>query len=193
MARPKAFDRTEMLDKAMELFWYRGYEATSIHDLLEHLGINRQSLYDTFGDKHTLFLEALNRYKELGQTPMVEILEGPGSGKEAIARVFRQTVQSYAQDRPRCGCFVVNSTIELAPHNPEVAQCVVASFERTQQALSCALTRAKAQGELYTQHDLEGLARFLTTMLQGLHVAAKAGTDLVQLHEVARIALSILG
>jgi len=128
----------------------------------------------------------------LGKMPMVEILEGPGSGKEAIERVFRRTIQSYAQERPRCGCFMVNSTIELAPHDPEVAQCVVASFERMRQALYCALSRAQEQGELRPQHDLEGLARFLTTTLQGLHVAAKAGTELVQLHEVARIALSIL-
>src|SRR5713226_9548064 len=132
MARPKAFDRTEMLDKAMELFWCRGYEATSIHDLLEYLGINRQSLYDTFGDKHTLFLEALQRYEKRGKASMVATLEGVGSGKEAIERVFRNTIQSYAQARPRCGCFVVNSTIELAPHDPEVAQCVTESLACTQ-------------------------------------------------------------
>src|SRR5581483_9686973 len=77
MARPKMFDRTERLDKAMELFWSRGYEATSIHDLLVHLVINRQSLYDTFGDKHTLFLETLKRYEELGKPPLLAELEGP--------------------------------------------------------------------------------------------------------------------
>src|SRR5437588_10770448 len=101
MARPKTFDRTEMLDRAMELFWYRGYEATSIHDLLEHLEISRQSLYDTFGDKHALFLEALKRYEEKGKASMVATLNGSGSGKEAIAHTFRNTIQSYAQSRPR--------------------------------------------------------------------------------------------
>ena len=192
MARPKAFDRTEILDKAMELFWYRGYEATSIHDLLEHLGISRQSLYDTFGDKHALFLEALNRYEQQGKASMAAVLDAPGSGKEAIARAFRYVVQSYAQKTSRRGCFIVNSTIELAPHDPEVAQYVTESFACTHQAFLRALQRAQEQGELHAQHDLNSLARFLTTTLQGIHVAAKAGTDLAELHDVARVALSVL-
>jgi TetR/AcrR family transcriptional repressor of nem operon len=192
MARPKTFDRQEMLDKAMELFWLRGYEATSIHDLLTYLGINRQSLYDTFGDKHTLFLAALNRYEERGKASIIATLEQPGSKKEAIEHVFRDLIQSYAQSRPRRGCFIVNSTVELAPHDPEVAACVAESFACTHKAFCRALSVAQEQGELRTEHDLESLARFLTTTMQGLHVAAKAGTDLAALHNTAKIALSVL-
>ena len=192
MARPKMFDRTERLDKAMELFWSRGYEATSIHDLLVHLGINRQSLYDTFGDKHTLFLETLKRYEELGKPALLAELEGPGSGKEAIERLFRNTIEAYERGRPRRGCFMVNATIELAAHDAEVAQCVAKSFARTQQAFLHALTRAQEQGELHTQRDLESLARFLTTALHGLQVAVKAGADLADLRDIASVALSVL-
>src|SRR6266700_5433476 len=108
MARPKTFDRTQMLDKAIELFWDRGYEATSINDLLDHLGIRRQSLYDTFGDKHTLFLEALKRYDQRNSAT-IDILEGSGSGKEAIERVFHRAVQTLGQTKPPRGCLIVNT------------------------------------------------------------------------------------
>src|ERR1700730_2144482 len=78
MARQKEFDRDEVLHKAMEVFWSRGYEASSIQDLVKRMGINRQSLYDTFGDKHTLYLQALDRYREVEGRKIVELLEQPG-------------------------------------------------------------------------------------------------------------------
>ncbi|WP_165422878.1 TetR/AcrR family transcriptional regulator [Ktedonosporobacter rubrisoli] len=192
MARPKTFDRTQMLDKAIELFWNRGYEATSIHDLLAHLGIRRQSLYDTFGDKHTLFLEALRRYEARNIASTVDVLEGPGSGKAAIEAVFRSTVQTLACTEPPRGCMIVNTAIELAPHDEEIARCVSASVTRTQQAFYHALVRAQEHDEIHPQLDLLALARFLTSSLQGLNITAKAVRDARQLQEIANVALSLL-
>lgn len=191
MARPKTFDRTQMLDKAIELFWNRGYEATSINDLLDYLGIRRQSLYDTFGDKHTLFLEALKRYEQRDNVT-IDILEGPGSGKEAIERVFHRAVQILGQTKPPRGCLIVNTMVELAPHDEEVAQWIAESVARTQQAFYRALTRAYEQGELQTQQDLLALARFLTAALQGLNMTARAISDPVQLQDIANVAFSVL-
>ncbi|WP_201374939.1 TetR/AcrR family transcriptional regulator [Ktedonobacter robiniae] len=192
MARPKTFNRTQMLDKAIELFWSRGYEATSINDLLAYLSIKRQSLYDTFGDKHTLFLEALKRYEERASASTIGVLEESGSGKEAITRVFRATVQQLGQTIPPRGCLIVNTAIELAPHDPEVAQFVAASVARTQEAFYRALLRANEQGELQTQRDLTTLARFLTASLQSLNITAKATRDAAQVRDVASVALSVL-
>src|SRR5918911_4112509 len=104
MARRKEFNRDEALHKAMEVFWARGYEAASINDLVEHMGINRQSLYDTFGDKHSLYLQALDRYREVEGRKMFEALEQPGSVKRALRQLFQGVVEGSFCNAERRGC-----------------------------------------------------------------------------------------
>ena len=106
MARHKEFDRDEALHKAMEVFWSRGYEAASVNDLVRHMGINRQSLYDTFGDKHALYLQALDRYREVEGRRMFEILDRPGSVKKALRQLFQGVVEGSFCDGQRRGCGV---------------------------------------------------------------------------------------
>ncbi len=89
MARPREFERDVVLDRAMQVFWSRGYEATSIQHLVDRMGIQRGSLYDTFGDKRALFFAAINRYDRVVTAKLVAVLEEPGSGKDAIRRLFR--------------------------------------------------------------------------------------------------------
>src|SRR6267378_420333 len=108
MARHKEFDRDETLQKAMEVFWSRGYEAASIQDLVTHMGINRQSLYDTFGDKHALYLLALDRYLEVESRKVFELLERPGSVKRSLRQLFEGVVERSLCDRQRRGCFMGN-------------------------------------------------------------------------------------
>jgi TetR/AcrR family transcriptional regulator, transcriptional repressor for nem operon len=156
-------------------FWIR-----SINDLLDYLGIKHQSLYDTFGDKHRLFLEALKRYEQRYNVT-IDILEGPGSGKEVIERVFRTAVQTLGQTKRPRDCLVVNTMVELAPHDEEVAQWIAERVARIQQAFYRALRQAYEQGELQTQQDLLALSRFLTAALHGLNMTAKAISDPAQL------------
>src|ERR1700738_300379 len=92
MARQKEFDREEALHKAMEVFCTRGYQAASIQDLVKHMGINRQSLYDTFGDKHALYLQALDRYREIEGRKLFELLERPGPVKNKLRQLFQGLV-----------------------------------------------------------------------------------------------------
>src|SRR5882762_5197437 len=99
MARHKEFDRDEALHKAMEVFWSRGYKATSIQDLVKHMGINRQSLYDTFGDKHALYLLALDRYREIEVRKLFDLLERPGSVKKNLRQLFAAVVEGALGDR----------------------------------------------------------------------------------------------
>src|SRR5438270_3476195 len=108
MARQKEFDRDEVLHKAMEVFWTRGYERALIHDLVKHMGINRQSIYDTFGDKHSLFLQALDRYREIQRRRIFEVFERPGSMKKNLRRLFKETVARALSAEGRRGCFVGN-------------------------------------------------------------------------------------
>src|SRR3954464_11387329 len=110
MARPKEFDREEALNRAMEVFWSRGYEAASVGELVKRMGINRQSLYDTFGDKHSLYLQALDRYREVEGAKLFELLERPGPVKRALRHLFRSVVERSLDDEERRGCFMGNAT-----------------------------------------------------------------------------------
>ena len=121
MVRTKQFDRHVVLDEAMEVFWERGYHATSISDLVERLGVNRQSLYDTYGGKDELFLAALERYREIQTVPVRRLLERDGPVLEILREFFDNAVNAVLGDGCK-GCFMVNTATELAGHDPAVAR-----------------------------------------------------------------------
>src|SRR5258708_35156550 len=121
MARQKEFDCEDALQKAMELFWSRGYQAASIQDLVKHMGISRQSLYDTFGAKHALYLQALDRYRRVESRRLIELLERPGSVKKNLRQLFGELVERSLSDPERRGCFMGNATSELAGRCQETA------------------------------------------------------------------------
>ena len=192
MARHKEFDREEALHRAMEVFWARGYEATSIQDLVEHMRINRQSIYDTFGDKHSLFLQALDRYREIQSRKVFEILDRPGSVKRNLKLLFQEVVDKSLSDEGRRGCLVGNSMSELAGRCKETAARTcnsVASAERTFQR---ALQRGQKQGEMPAVRDIRAAARFLYCNFQGLLLLGKATRDRRFLNDIVRVTLSVL-
>lgn len=189
MARQKEFDPERALDRAMGAFWSRGYAGTSIGDLVAHMGIQRGSLYGTFGDKRKLFLAALERYQRVVTRELFEALEAPGSGLEAIRRFFRLRVErSLDRSRPP-GCLVTNSAIELSPRERGP---VGGSLARLEAAFRRALERARAQGELAPDRDVRALARFLTSSAQGLSVMAKAFPERAVLEDVVAVVLRAL-
>src|SRR6185503_2842523 len=125
MVRTKQFDKHTALDEAMELFWQRGYHATSIQDLVDHLGVNRQSLYDTYGGKEQLFLAALERYREIQAAPVRRLLERDGPVREILRDLFRSFVDGVLSEDSK-GCFMVNTATEVAGNNEVVAQVCAA-------------------------------------------------------------------
>ena len=192
MARCKEFDRDEALHKAMEVFWSRGYEAASVGDLVKHMGINRQSLYDTFGDKHSLYLQALDRYREVEGGKIFELLESPGSVKRALRRLFEGVVECSLGGGERRGCFVGNAMSELAGRCRETAEKTCGSMAAAEDALYRALLRGKREGEIKGGRDLRAVARFLYSSLQGLQLMSKATRDRKTLEDVVRVTLSVL-
>lgn len=190
MARTKEFDPDVALDRAMELFWQNGYEATSMADLTERLGIGRASLYATFGDKRRLYLKAVQRYLEREPSP-VELLSQPGPALPAVRALVELYVQESLDDEQRKGCLVVNSATELLPRDRPVARLVESSWDGLEVALTSALTRARAQGELPTGRDPRALARFLLVFLQGVRVMGKS-PDAGRLRDAADHALALL-
>jgi TetR/AcrR family transcriptional repressor of nem operon len=190
MVRTKEFRPEVALDAAMHLFWLNGYGATSMRDLLDGMGIGRGSFYDTFGDKHALFLAALDRFEESRTGWIGEVLAG--SGLEGIEEVFRRTVEGMTGSEPRRGCLLANTAVELAPRDPEVAEKISRYVSRAEEAFAGALARAQEAGEIPEERDRRALARFLVSNLHGLRVLARAGTDRRTLEDAARVALEAL-
>ncbi|MFI0240308.1 TetR/AcrR family transcriptional regulator [Streptomyces sp. NPDC016845] len=193
MARTKEFDPDAALQSALELFWRRGYEATSVADLVEHLGIGRASLYATFGTKRELYLKALDRYAESRDPLLLAELSQPGPALPAVRAVVRRfAAEAASPDKRLNGCFITNTAAELAPHDPAAARKVELSWEHIETPLHSALVRAQAQGELAEKRDPRALARMLLVLLQGVRVVGKASDDPARVRDAAEQALSLL-
>ena len=185
MARPRAFDEAEVLDRAVDLFWERGYEATSIADLEEHLGLGRQSLYNTFGDKEHLFLKALERYAERGHEMRKELLMRPGAGLAEIRAFFDANVNLLTEGGHRRGCLVANSIVEPAGDIPEVqGQCRL-NQRRLGAGLRHALKGAVTAGELPAGFDVEVGVSLLVSQIYGLVVMSRSGASAAELRRTA--------
>ncbi|HLL37570.1 MAG TPA: TetR/AcrR family transcriptional regulator [Streptomyces sp.] len=193
MARSKEFDPDAVLQSALELFWQRGYEATSMADLVEHLGIGRASIYATFGNKRDLYLKALDRYGQSQNPLLLRELSQPGPALPAVRAVVRRFATEAMDDARRAaGCFITNTAAELAPHDTAAARRVELSWEHVETLLHSALVRAQAQGELPEERDPRALARMLLVLMQGLRVVGKASSDPARVRDAAEQALALL-
>lgn len=192
MARTKEFDPDAALQSALELFWRRGYEATSMADLVEGLGIARASLYATFGSKHELYLRALERYVEQHDPALLAELSQPGPALPAVRTVVRRYAETAGEEGRR-GCFVTNTAVELAAHDPAAERRVAASLGALELALTGALLRAQAQDELPAGRDPRALARMLVVLLQGIRVVGKTADGGPRVRDAAEQALALLG
>ena len=156
----------------MNFFWEQGYEAASMRDLLDAMEIGRQSLYDTFGDKHSLFLASLEHYSEKGTRTVVAQLSAPDGGLGAIEEYFVGMARLMTT-KPHRSCLLINSAIELAPHDPEVAAVVNRFIKSLQKGFAKALAVAERKGEARID-DIDALAWHLTNSAMGLGPMSKA-------------------
>lgn len=192
MARTKEFDENEVLDRAMELFWARGYAHTSFADLVGHLGVSRQSLYDTYGDKHALFRTALQRYANNACQGVARQLERPGPVRAVLAELFDSLVAG-ACEGDAVGCFMANSMIELTPYDPDTRAEAQSYARRIEGLLASRLGAAQRQGEIDASKDPVVLARFLFQTILGIAVAARAFGDRENIQQATRLAVQVLG
>jgi TetR/AcrR family transcriptional repressor of nem operon len=192
VGRPRQFQRDVVLDRAMRVFWSRGYEATSVEHLVARMGIQRGSLYATFGDKRGLFFAAIERYNTVVTGRLLAALEEPASGRAAIERFFRQQVElAVTPGRPR-GCLVTNSAAELASRDRGAGARLGVVLTRLEAAFRRAVVRAKQAGEIDPRRNARALARFLTSSAQGLSVMAKAFPDRAALDDVVAVILEVV-
>ncbi len=192
MARTKEFDREEVLAKAMKTFWRYGYEGTSMQTLVQSMGINRGSLYDTFGDKRSLFLAAIAHYEQTVMQEMIACLTNPDAGKQTIIDLFRGLVAQIVADGDCYGCFITNTAIELCPHDAETQSRIDRDFRQAANAFHQALKLARSKGEISSNRDLASIAQYLTSSIQGLRVFAKVNRDPETINNIVDVILSVL-
>ncbi len=191
VGRPKEFDEQQALERAMEVFWAHGYEATSVQDLLDAMGINRGSMYDTFGDKHALFSAAIDHYGRTVTRGLENTLAAPGSPLANIRRSLSSMADQALNGSCR-GCLATNTAIELAQHDPQSGDAVTGLLQRIEKACHGALRRAVDAGELGPGTNTRAQARFLTGMVQGVVVMGKASSSRATLRDIVAVALGAL-
>jgi TetR/AcrR family transcriptional regulator, transcriptional repressor for nem operon len=190
MPRPKSFDEDAVLDKAVQLFWERGYEGTSLADLEAHLGIGRQSLYNTFGDKQALFHKAMERYRRNVADEALAPLDAPGVGLDGIRAFFRATIENLTAPGQRKACLIINTLLERGSQDADALLRCNHAQEGLERAFRRALTQAKSSGDLPGSVDIEAAATLLVVQSYGLNVLAKTGATAGELRATVEVLLS---
>ena len=176
--RKKEFQPDEIVQAAMQVFWERGYEATSIQDLVEGTGLSRSSLYNTFESKHHLYLDALKCYSSV-TAANIAILSGQGQARDLIEQVLTKIMQDELSPNPSRGCFAAKASLEISAQDPQIASVLQQNFQSLCQAFAQLISRAQGTGEISTQQDPEALALFFVNTMQGMRILAK-GTALAE-------------
>lgn len=192
MPRVKLFDESEVLNKAINLFWKQGYAATSVQDLVKHLGINRASLYDTFGDKYELFKKALDFYIKENHEGLIRFFDSRPNVKEGILELFNVAINVAVSDKDCKGCFVVNTTTELIPNDKELLVVLESSKKDFQNLLYEYLKKGKEAGQLKETIDLKSLASLFYTIYSGIRVVAKVSPNGKELTDSINVVISLL-
>ncbi len=193
MARPKEFDTDVALDEAMDLFWSKGYEATSMSDLVGHLGLARQSVYDTFGDKHAIYMAALLRYCEQRLAWMLPLFRSQRPVRAILRDYLEHAIEAALKnERPR-GCMLINAAVGLPLEDEEARKVVSDTMKTAGREMVAMLQRARERGEIGTHQDPAALGRFFASVMTGIIVLSKTTQNRQALQDVAEVALKVLG
>lgn len=192
--RTKEFDIEEVADAAMNVFWRKGFAATSIQDLVTETGLSRSSLYSTFKNKEELYQQALHRYR-IKTKSNIDLLSSAGSVKNIIQQLLSRIIEDELNDPQHRGCLIANAGLELAGHDEKTALSVISNFEQLSRALEKLMIRGQQAGEITTQNTPKALALFFVNTIQGIRVLSKGCSPQNRqqyLQNVAEVALSTL-
>ena len=192
MARPRTFTEAEVLDKAVEVFWEKGYRHTSVQDLVDHLGINRASIYNAFGDKDQLFLRTLEHYQALNQVVIRELFEHENSVRAGIEKLLSAALKKNAEQHPE-GCMIVNCTLELSQNNAELLNFLRNNSRIFISVMREYLSSGISRGELSAELDTTAVASYFFTFHNGLQVMSMLGLSNAEIKKNIYMALGILG
>jgi len=192
VARPREFNREQVLERAMQVFWSKGYTATSMRDLTDAMGLSKSSLYDTFGSKHDLFLESIDYYRDnvSAQVRSVADLEKPAD--QVILAVLSRAVDRILEPNGRRGCFLNNCAVEVGPIDEAAAERCRAGLGMMEETFLRLVRRAQLEGSISPTRDAVSLARYLTSTVNGIMVMGKANPDRAMLEDIVRVAAASL-
>jgi TetR/AcrR family transcriptional regulator, transcriptional repressor for nem operon len=191
MARPREFDEATVLEAAMQCFWVRGYESTSVRDLAEQMGITGASLYNAFGDKRSLYRRALDYYLEQSVHDRVIRFE-PLPPYPAIRAFFDEIIERSASDPQHRGCLLVNSALEMAPHDPEFRKIVADELRYIEAFFHRRVAAGQEDGTITSSQPADALAKLLLGVLLGIRVLARVRPEREVLEGAASGALGFL-
>lgn len=192
MPKNKQFDENDVLYKAKDVFCQKGYNGTSMDDLVQATGLSRSSIYDTFGDKHGLFLTTLNKYRCDQSGQLKALLEKTESPKKKIRIMFDHVVNDILSDKQRKGCLLINVTMELTSVDNDVANIAHANMEEFEQQFYNLVKEGQAKGEITKNFTAKALSRHLYNSMTGLRLTGKNRCDADTFKDIVKIALAIL-
>lgn len=193
--RPRSFDRAQALQRAMEVFWDRGYEGTSLADLTEAMGIERPSLYSAFGCKEDLFREAIDLYNRTESPGAQSMLETAPTARQAIAAMLHNYAESYTQPGKPPGCMIVLAALLGTPQNKKVRDHLANHRRQSHEALRRRIEDGIAAGDVPKGADATAIAGFYSTILEGLSIKARDGasrTSLISIIDGAMASWDVL-
>lgn len=192
MARPRVFESDEALAKAMMVFWQQGYCATSLDDLEATMGLKRQSIYNVFGDKRSLFLKALRFYREQGVAFVEQQLTQFKSPKASLYNIIHILAQGALIEGQQCGCFMANTALELSDHDLEIAREVNIMFEQLEDCFARVIEKGQKQGEISQRFESRSLAKFLINSVNGFRILDKTHPSKAAITDLVAVTLSVL-
>ena len=187
----KQFDQDEALGKALQLFWEKGYEAASMQDLVNAMGINRASMYQTYGNKYELYVASVDRYIENSVAMLEQTLEDPGSPLENLRTLFQLLIMG-SLDGQMHGCFLNNTAIELGPHDATMAEKIRDAWGQFENIFATMVQRAIDAKEIKADANPRLLAQLLNTNLQGLIAQTKANAPKEKLLDNINVLIGLL-
>ncbi|MDD3413492.1 MAG: TetR/AcrR family transcriptional regulator [Lachnospiraceae bacterium] len=190
MGRSKEFEENTVLQKAMELFWQQGYEKTSMSDLVEHMGIHRKSIYDTFGDKHSLYLKVIERYGEFSTAKFKAETLRAKTSYQALQYIFDYIIEE-SEDK-HYGCLFVNAATEFGPWDQEVLKKTEDAFNQAENFITEIIKQGQEKGELSIKYDSVLLGEILHNALLGLRVLVKTSANKEKMHSIANFFLDLI-
>lgn len=192
MARQREFDEKNVIEIATQLFWNKGYNAVSTQDLIDAFGISRSSMYGAYKDKRSLFILALQHYRETASQGMINVLNENKSFKETISQLLTQLIKDTISDNENKGCFIVNTAIELAPHDNEILAIIQENRKNIISALITSIEKGIESGQINSNQKPQSLANYFYNLINGLRVDAKIHKDKNNYEEIIEIAMSVL-
>lgn len=192
MGRPREFDEKEVLSQAMRVFWFKGYAATSMTDLMGAMQLHKGSIYKAFGDKHNLFYLSLKAYMDQGREAAMQIMEGATSPREAVGMFMNMSLRQCASGDQVKGCFMINSIVELGPHDEQIRELIARFMESMRDKLVSTIESGQKMGEIRTDTPARDLANYLISVKAGLLSASKVKMANHDPYVIAEFALSTL-